>query len=128
MTPPIERTAKADSPPRDPDIDRLVHGRLHEPRRVLGPHAVGADSVLVRVLLPNAVRARLVEPAVELVHIPGTPLFEWKGLHASLPANYRIRFESHDGRWNEGYDPYSFPLEIDESDLARFAGGSHIHA
>jgi 1,4-alpha-glucan branching enzyme len=128
MTPLNERVAKAVSTPRDPDMDRLLNGRLHEPRRVLGAHNVGADEVLVRVLLPNALRARLVEPAVDLERIPGTPLFQWKGPRASLATPYRVRFESQDGRWHEQYDAYSFPLEIDAYDLERFAGGAHIHA
>ena len=46
----------------------------------------------------------------------------------SVATPYRIRCESHDGRWHERYDAYSFPLEIDDGDLARFARGSHIHA
>jgi 1,4-alpha-glucan branching enzyme len=128
MTPPSERVAKAGSTPRDPEIERLLHGRLHEPRRVLGIHSAGAHDAIVRVLLPNALRVRLLEPAVELARVPGTALFEWKGPRGDIAAPYRIRWESQDGRWHEGYDAYSFPLEIDESDLARFAGGSHIHA
>jgi 1,4-alpha-glucan branching enzyme len=119
---------KTELPPRDPDIERLLHGRLHDPRLVLGLHVVGTDDVLVRVLLPNASRVRLVEPAAELVRVPGTPLFEWRGPRASVAAPYQIRFESHDGRWHERYDPYSFPVEIDDSDLARFGSGGHIHA
>jgi 1,4-alpha-glucan branching enzyme len=128
MTPPSERVIKADSPPRDPDIERLLHGRLHEPRNVLGVHDVGANDAVVRVLLPSALRVRLIEPAVELARIPGTPLFEWTGPRSEIKAPYRIRFESQDGRWHERHDPYSFPLEIDDHDLARFAAGSHIHA
>src|SRR5688572_622084 len=128
MTPPSERVVNADSTPRDPDIERLLHGRLHEPRRVLGLHFVGAQDALVRVLLPNAKRVQLIEPAIELERVPGTALFEWRGPRTGLAAPYRIRSESHDGRWHEGYDAYSFPLEIDEHDLARFAGGSHIPA
>ena len=128
MTPPSERAAKADMTARDPDIERLLHGRLHEPRRVLGVHRVGATDAVVRVLLPNAQRVRLLEPAVELARIPGTALFEWTGPRDSIALPYRIRFESSDGRWHECFDPYSFPPEIDEGDLGRFAAGSHIHA
>jgi 1,4-alpha-glucan branching enzyme len=128
MTPPSERVAGTGSPPRDPDIERLLQGRLHDPRRVLGLHSAGAQEAIVRVLLPNALRARLVEPAVDMTHVPGTPLFEWRGPRTEVATPYRIRFESHDGRWHEHYDPYSFPPEIDEHDLARFSGGSHVHA
>jgi 1,4-alpha-glucan branching enzyme len=128
MTPPSDRAAEADMTPRDPDIERLLHGRLHEPRRVLGVHRVGATDAVVRVLLPNAQRVRLLEPAVELTRIQGTALFEWTGPRDSIALPYRIRFESSDGRWHECFDPYSFPPEIDESDLGPFAAGSHVRA
>src|SRR5688572_16780022 len=127
MPPPTKRVIGADSTPRDPDIERLLLGRLHEPRQVLGVHAVGDGDVVLRVLLPNALRVRLVAPAVDLERVAGTPLFEWKGSGSSITTPYRLRFESSDGRWHERFDPYSFPLEIDDHDLARFAGGSHIH-
>src|SRR5688500_8818930 len=100
MTPPSERVVDADSTPRDPDIERLLHGRLHEPRRVLGLHLVGADDALVRVLLPNARRVCLMEPAAELERVPGTALFEWRGPRRDVAAPYRIRWESHDGLWH----------------------------
>ena len=128
MPTPTNRVMGADSPPRDPDIERLLYGRLHEPRNVLGIHAAGDGDVVVRVLLPNAARVQLVEPAADFERVPGTALFEWKGPGSRIRTPYRLRFESGDGRWHERYDPYSFPLEIDESDLGRFSGGSHIHA
>jgi 1,4-alpha-glucan branching enzyme len=128
MTPPSERMAKAASDRRHSDIERLLHGRLHEPRRVLGVQPINDADVIVRVLLPNALRVRLLTPAVELTRVPGTALFEWTGPRESITAPYRVRFESQDGDWHEAYDPYSFPLEIDADDLARFAAGAHIHA
>jgi 1,4-alpha-glucan branching enzyme len=128
MTPPSERAAGTATQRRDPDIERLLQGRLHEPRRVLGVHAVGDVEAVVRVLKPSAVRVSLVEPAVELTRVPGTALFEWRGPRGSVTAPYRIRHESHDGRWHEEYDPYSFAPEIDDDDLARFAAGTHIRA
>jgi 1,4-alpha-glucan branching enzyme len=112
----------------DADVERLLQGRLHDPRRVLGMHPLGAHECVVRVLLPNARRVRLVEPDVEMAHLAGTPVFEWRGPRTALSAPYRVRFESHDGSWHERYDPYSFPLEIDDFDLVRFGGGGHIHA
>ena len=36
----------------DPDIERLLNGRLHEPRQVLGVHDLSEQDVVVRVLLP----------------------------------------------------------------------------
>ena len=128
MPTPTDRMMPTHPPPRDSDIERLLSGRLHEPRNALGVHAVGNGDVVVRVLLPNALRVQLVEPAGDFERVPGTALFEWKGPAGSITTPYRLRFESNDGRWHEQYDPYSFPLEIEESDLARFSGGSHIHA
>src|SRR5687768_4746384 len=116
MPPPTNRVIQSSTTPRDPDVERLLSGRLHEPRRVLGVHAVGDSEAIVRVLLPNALRVRLLEPAIELERVPGTALFQWQGPRAGLASPYRIRWESQDGRWHECYDAYSFPLEIDDSD------------
>jgi 1,4-alpha-glucan branching enzyme len=126
MTAPGESSAA--QPRHAPDVERLLHGRLHDPRRVLGLHAAGAHEVVVRVLLPNARRVQLVMPAVELARVPGTALFEWRGPRRGIAAPYRIRWEAHDGEWREVYDPYSFPVQIEAGDLARFAAGDHIHA
>src|SRR5262245_2972349 len=102
---PTNRVTPAHSPPLDPDIERLLLGRLHEPRHVLGIHPIGDGDVVVRVLLPNALRVRLVEPAVDLERVPGTALFEWKGPRGSISTPYRLRFESCGGRWHEAYGP-----------------------
>jgi 1,4-alpha-glucan branching enzyme len=114
--------------PSSNDVVRLLEGRLHDPRRVLGVHAKGASDVLVRVLKPNAKRAMLVEPPIELERVPGTALFEWCGPGRALAVPYRIRWQAHDDTWHEEYDPYCFPLHIDAGDLARFASGNHVHA
>ena len=104
MTPPSERNANVAATPRDAETDRLLHGRLHEPRLVLGPHARD-DEVTVRVLRPDARRVRLPDTSVDLARVDGTALFEWTGPRDRLTVPYRIRWESHDGRWHEGYDP-----------------------
>jgi 1,4-alpha-glucan branching enzyme len=113
---------------RTPDIERLLQGRLHDPRRVLGLHTVDAQTVVVRALLPSALTVRLVSPDVELARIPGTALFQWTGPSVAIEAPYKLRWQEHDGTWLERYDPYSFPVHIDTGDLARFASGAHIHA
>ena len=56
MTPSDERVAEPDTAARDPEIERLLQGRLHEPRNVLGLHSAGAGNVVVRVLKPDATR------------------------------------------------------------------------
>jgi 1,4-alpha-glucan branching enzyme len=113
---------------RDPDVERLLSGRLHDPRRVLGVQALSSSEVIVRVHLPNAKRVQLLTPAVELDRVPGTALFEWVGPRRGISPPYRIRWQSHDDAWHENYDPYSFQPHIDASDLARFSQGNHFHA
>ena len=125
MNSPSEGLARAKL---EPDVQRLLEFRLHDPRLVLGLKPVDGDNAFVRVWLPNAQRVELVSLRVELARVPGTALFEWTGPRNGLTAPYRIRWQAHDGRWHEQYDPYSFPLQIEEADLARFAEGGHIHA
>jgi 1,4-alpha-glucan branching enzyme len=125
-TPPARRDSA--TPTFDHDIERLLQGRLHDPRRVLGAHTVGTGNVRVRVLLPNAHRVNLIQPAVELARVPGTALFEWTGAKQLLDLPYRLRIETHEGAVEERYDPYSFAPHIDETDLTRFGNGAHVHA
>jgi 1,4-alpha-glucan branching enzyme len=113
---------------RDPDVQRLLDGRLHDPRRVLGLHPAEDDEVVVRVLLPNAKQVMLLRPEAAMQRVPGTALFEWAGPKHLVRAPYKIRWQSHTEEWHETYDPYSFPPHIDESDLTRFSAGHHIHA
>ena len=112
----------------DPDVARLLAGRLHDPRRVLGIHTLGNREIVVRVLLPNATKASLVAPAVELKRVGQTSLFEWVGPPRMLTAPYRVRWQSHTDDWHESFDPYSFAPQLDQNDLSLFAGGNHHHA
>ena len=128
MTAPRDNALALTTDPRNPDVERLLQGRLHEPRTVLGVHKTDSSNVVVRVLLPNARRAALLRPDAELTRVPGTALFEWTGSKRKIETPYRVRWESSDGTWHECYDPYSFPLHIDTADLARFNSGSHFHA
>jgi 1,4-alpha-glucan branching enzyme len=112
----------------DVDVQRLLSGRLHEPRRVLGVHATRGGQVVLRAHLPHAERAELVEPRAALTRVADSALFEWVGPAAALPERYRLRSQSGDGAWREHYDPYAFPLTIDASDLERFGAGTHHRA
>ncbi len=122
------QTGAARTGGRDPDVERLLAGKLHDPRLVLGLHPKSSTEAVIRVLLPSAKRVSLVTPPVDLERVPGTALFEWTGPRRKVEAPYRIRWQGHDDAWHETYDPYSFPPQIEESDLARFAHGDHFHA
>jgi 1,4-alpha-glucan branching enzyme len=113
---------------RDPDVERLLSGRLHDPRRVLGLHELSQTDAIVRVHLPNAKRAWLVQPDAELERVPGSGLFEWAGPRGMISTPYRVRWQGFDDAWHELYDPYSFQPHIDAFDLTRFAHGNHVHA
>jgi len=123
MTAPSDSVAE--QPRRDPDIERLLHGRLHDPHRVLGLHAAGAHEVVVRVLLPNARRVQLVTPAVELARVAGTALFEWRGPRRGVAAPYRVRWEVQNGEWREGSKSRSWckPVGLAPSGMVRFFRG-----
>jgi 1,4-alpha-glucan branching enzyme len=112
----------------DPDVARLLAGRLHDPRRVLGVQPLNDREVVVRVLLPNVARAALVTPAAELTRVGETALFEWSGPKSALALPYRVRWQRDGGEWQERYDPYAFPPHIEQDDLNRFAAGVHYHA
>jgi 1,4-alpha-glucan branching enzyme len=112
----------------DVDVQRLLSGRLHDPRRVLGVHAMHGGRVVLRAHLPHAERAELVEPQAALARVGDSALFEWSGPAADLEELYRLRWQSGDGGWHEHYDPYSFPLTIEQADLERFGAGAHSRA
>jgi 1,4-alpha-glucan branching enzyme len=124
----ISESGQLQTDANDPEIGRLLAGRLHDPRRVLGIHALNDQEIVVRVLLPNAKRAALVAPAVDLQRVGDTPLFEWVGPRQMVTAPYRVRWLTHDDHWHQTFDPYGFPPQVDSEDLRLFASGNHCHA
>jgi len=112
----------------DPDVQRLLAGRLHDPRSVLGVHSEADGHAVLRVYLPHAQRVELVAPATTLRRIGDSALFEWYGTAHALPRRYRLRWQAHDGAWQEQHDPYSFPLCVAQADLDAHAAGEHYRA
>ena len=109
-----------------PEIDRLRAARLHNPHELLGRYGLGEGRVLVRAWLPHAVQARLVDIDAPLEVSDG--LFEWSGEARKLPAHYRIEWRDAGGDTREVVDPYSFPLQLDDAELAEFTAGRHTRA
>ena len=105
-----------------------MSGRLHDPRRVLGLHELSQTDAIVRVHLPNAKRAWLVQPDAELERVPGSGAVRVDGPARRRSTPYRVRWQGFDDAWHELYDPYCFQPHIDAFDLARFAHGNHVHA
>ncbi|HEY8519872.1 MAG TPA: 1,4-alpha-glucan branching protein GlgB [Gammaproteobacteria bacterium] len=114
--------------PLPADVERLLESRLHDPRRVLGAHDAGGDETHVRVLLPHATDAVLVEPRAPLVRVGASALFEWRGPKRLLPARYRVRWRDEAGTVREHYDPYCFPPSLEAAEIEAFNRGAHDRA
>ena len=113
---------------RDPDVERLLSGRLHDPRRVLGLHALSQTEAIVP-RAPAQREARVARAARGGARSrAGNGAIRWSGPLLTIATPYRVRWQGFDDAWHEGYDPYSFQPHIDAFDLTRFAHGSHVHA
>jgi 1,4-alpha-glucan branching enzyme len=110
-----------------PDMRRLLEGRLHDPRSVLGCHAVG-DRTRLRVALPHAHSARLARSNVPLTRIEETYVFECTLERGALVHPVAVLWIDDAGHAHETYDPYSFPLQISSRELADFGHGHSCRA
>lgn len=106
----------------------LLSAGLHpDPFAVLGRHGRG-DRSLVRVFLPGARRARLLDLDQPLWRLADTDLFEWRGVSDVLPMHYRLAWIDTSGHERIAYDPYSFSPQLSLYDLHLFNEGRHLHA
>jgi 1,4-alpha-glucan branching enzyme len=114
--------------PRVPEsLQRIIEARHHDPFEVLGRHLDG-DAAVVRVFLPDAETASLVEAAEPFARIEGTDFFVWEGSASKVPARYRIDWVDSAGRHHVHHDPYCFPPQLPDFDLHLFGEGRHWHA
>ncbi|MDR0481052.1 MAG: 1,4-alpha-glucan branching protein GlgB [Gallionellaceae bacterium] len=115
-------TSKSSAARRDPHLDQLLGGRLHDPFSWLGLHRKD-DAYVARVFLPYAsevslVTARGSEP-MQRVHPDG--LFEWRGeTDPARPCQLRI-VEDDNARLL--HDPSTFPPCLSDFDLHLFNEG-----
>jgi 1,4-alpha-glucan branching enzyme len=127
LTKPVpDRDARSETVLEEPDVARLIAARLHDPFRVLGRHRLADGRLLVRAFLPSVRWAEIVEADERMVRLPDTDLFEWVG--DELPDRYRLRCQSTSGEITEAFDPYSFPTQLEMSDLEAFRRGEHTRA
>ena len=106
---------------------RILESRHHDPFEVLGKHTLGKH-VLVRVFLPLAEHASIVESSQPMKRIEGTDFFEWYGTPDQIPERYRVAWTDQRGEQHCCYDPYCFPHQLEEFDLHLFNQGKHWHA
>jgi 1,4-alpha-glucan branching enzyme len=112
----------------DPALARLLACRHHDPFSLLGRHPVKDGQIVVRALLPGTESARVSPAGPELRRLDGTDLFVWEGPATAVPIRYQLRLRDGGGRERTIHDPYVFPPQLREADLAAFNGGTHDRA
>jgi len=115
------------SPQLNPELQRLIEARHHDPFALLGRHPQD-KKVVVRAHLPYAEEVVLVEAKQPLERIPGTDLFEWHGKPSQVPERYQLSWRDSNGNEFTAHDPYCFPPQIADFDLYLFGEGKHWHA
>ncbi len=107
------------------DLASLLEARHHDPFGWLGRHPLPDGSVIVRALQPDTISVDIVEAAASMLRVGQTDLFEWQGRAPAVPQHYRLRVQSGNGQVHEGFDPYCFGPQLDESQIGAFSGGHH---
>lgn len=114
--------------PKVPEpLQRIIEARHHDPFEILGRHLEG-DRAVVRVFLPGAESATLVEASEPFARIEGTDFFLWEGSASKVPERYRIDWIDASGEHHVHHDPYCFPPQLPDFDLHLFGEGRHWHA
>jgi 1,4-alpha-glucan branching enzyme len=109
-------------------LHRLLAGRLHEPRLVLGLHRLDETTYRYRANLPHAVSAELTQTGEDLQRIGRTSVFERIGAVPEPRHPVRLRWRDGQARVHESFDPYTFALQLPDSELQAFASGSSCRA
>ena len=112
--------------PLDPEIDRFLSFRHHDPHSVLGvrPSAKGA---LFRCYRPEAVSVEASSKGEKAVALTQSAPGLWEAeLHYALHGpGMTVKARYADGNVWESQDPYSFLPSIGEMDLHLFGEGQH---
>jgi len=110
---------------------KILQARHHDPFVYLGLHTNqqnGQQQTVIRVILPNAVSASLIEPQLAFERINNSPLFELTSNDAIIPRHYMIEWIDDQGSAHQHYDAYSFPKQLPETELALFMKGKQYRA
>ncbi len=120
-------TATQQAPKVPEPLQRIIEARHHDPFEILGRHLEG-DRAVVRVFLPGAESATLVEASEPFARVEGTDFFLWEGSASKVPERYRIDWIDASGEHHVHHDPYCFPPQLPDFDLHLFGEGRHWHA
>jgi len=111
----------------NPDLERIIHARHHDPFAVLGKHLMEGKEI-VRAHLPHANEATIAEGEIVMQRIANSDIFEWSGNAGTLPPHYRLIWRDQEQREHIAHDPYAFTPQLSDFDLQLFAEGRHWHA
>ncbi|MCV6638886.1 1,4-alpha-glucan branching protein GlgB [Candidatus Albibeggiatoa sp. nov. NOAA] len=109
------------------DIQKLIEGLHPDPFSILGKYQTKKQQT-VRVFLPQAKTVFIQPGDIPLQKIDDAGLFEWQGVFGTVADKYQIQWQDDSGKKHKNYDPYSFDLQLNESDLRLLQQGKHWHA
>ncbi len=115
------------SPKLQPELQRIIEARHHDPFAVLGRHPQD-KKIVVRAHLPYAEEVHIAEGHLPMERIPNTDLFEWHGKPEQVPERYRLIWRDAEHHEHIAHDPYCFPPQLGDLDLYLFGEGKHWHA
>ena len=111
----------------DPELQRIIQARHHDPFAVLGRHRVHSGD-LIRVMMPQAESVRIGERGPKMERLPGTDLFECMVRHdEAVPQHYRLFWQDKKGQSHSHIDSYTFAPQLADFDIHLFGEGKHWH-
>lgn len=108
-------------------LQRIQHGRHHDPFDVLGWHQQSSGDWLLRMFMPAAERIELANGGA-FTRVEGSDLFELHSLEKTAQHPLLRWQDKADGAWHQTISPYTFTPQIGELDLYLLAAGRHHHA
>ncbi len=110
-----------------PIVRKILQARHHNPFIYLGRHVSqqnGRQKTVIRIILPQAVSASLVEPQLAFKRLDHNVIFELTSSAVTIPEQYIIEWLDSDGITHRTYDAYSFHQQTAESALTLFISGT----
>ncbi len=112
----------------DPELQRIVEARHHDPFAVLGRHS-DRDKEIIRVILPSAESVRIGTHGQQLERLAGTDLFQYTVQSGDvIEDHYSLDWVDKSGKSYNHVDPYTFPPQLKDFDIHLFCEGKHWHA
>jgi len=114
------------------EAESLVQARHRCPHQLLGMHAWGSEGLVVRALLPSAVKVEAVpvlekdRPRIELKQVHPDGLFEGSAKGSTAVYSYDLRVTDHLGNVRQFRDPFSFLPTLGELDVYLFGQGQEL--